>query len=156
MNDPVYQKAVQERDAAQRKVDQLNQFIATYQMLASQTAPRPPSVRAGLSLAEFRATVDKSLELAGLSLATKRERVIDAAVRCLGERQPQSTDDLLAGVKALGVEVGGANEAVNLSSYLSKSDKFIHSRKDGGWSLKPEWLSPRPDGGESTGAEDLA
>lgn len=66
---------------------------------------------------------------------SKRETILTAAETALLAQQPLRTTDLLDRLEVAGVDIGGADKAVNLSSYLSKSSRFIHKRKEGGWFL---------------------
>lgn len=70
-----------------------------------------------------------------LRVGSNREAIITAAIECLRNRVlPMSTTAVLDVVQTRGVDVGGAIPRNNLSSILSRSDRFIsHGRA--GWTL---------------------
>ena len=69
--------------------------------------------------------------------ASKRERIAQAAKRILADGRPRSIRVLLDELKAMNVEIGGSDEAANLSAYLSREDAFVSDPKYG-WTLKKE------------------
>lgn len=66
---------------------------------------------------------------------SQRDLITDYCANVLRDGFPMKTVDLLQLLSSAGIEVGGANKALALSSYLSKDDRFEPSRKEG-WSLK--------------------
>jgi hypothetical protein len=130
MSDDILNRAkerLKELDAtireAERERDELGIFVKTYQRLAS-----PPNMYG----AKFGVPTT-------IQAISKKVLIEQAAEEVLKEMQPLQTAELLVQLRSRNVIVGGADEAINLSSYLSKSDKFINSRKDGGWFLATEF-----------------
>lgn len=83
---------------------------------------------------------------------TKRQQVEDAVTAALAKEQPLTVPTLLQRLKEVGVDVGGTDVERNLSSYLSRSDRFQNRRKDGGWFLVGAGGEP-PGGGNLPGAQ---
>lgn len=83
--------------------------------------------------------------------SSKSEAVTQSATALLREQFPRTTKELLSGMKAAGVEVGGSDELANLSAYLSKAGVFVHRRKLGGWFLKDQPQEEENPQAEGTG-----
>ena len=83
---------------------------------------------------------------------SKRQRVEDAAAAALAKEQPLTVPELLRRLKKAGVDVGGTDVARNLSSYLSRAERFENRRKDGGWFLVRQ-KERAPEGGNLAGAQ---
>ena len=79
-----------------------------------------------------------------------RQQVEDGAAAILGQEQPLIVPEILARLRQSGVHVGGGDPEKNLSSYLSRSPKFVIRRKEGGWFLAAKEAAPA--GGNQAGA----
>ncbi|MES1987600.1 MAG: hypothetical protein V4440_06135, partial [Pseudomonadota bacterium] len=66
---------------------------------------------------------------------SKRTLIESSVEGILKEKQPLSTETLLEKLSELGVAIGGATPLITLSTYLSRCEKFISRRKQGGWFL---------------------
>ena len=80
------------------------------------------------------------------SITTKRERLIAAVEGILADGVRRYSRELVNELQAHGVEVGGKDSALNLSSYLSHEKKiFTSDQKRGGWTLVRLLKAARPD-----------
>ena len=121
----------------------LHAFLRTYVKLTATAESRPlasPSPRRPAPPSQ--------------GTASKRQQIEDAAAAVLGVRQPLEVPDILRLITEMGVDVGGQKPDKNLSSYLSRSQRFVIRRKDGGWFLADKRNSA-PEGGNPAGADDL-
>lgn len=121
------------------EAEELKAFLSTYKKLypdppdtEARSLPRFPPVTAP-DPQDRRPSVRRERQVG----SPKRDQMISALMSALSVRQPQKVPELLVAVKAMGIEVGGKDEEKNLSTYLSRSDYFRVSRKDGGWFLDP-------------------
>lgn len=99
-------QALKRRDQLRAEIAKLDEFIQMYRSLEAQAA---------------EAAEDHE---ASRQRATKRDQILAGAEEVLRLFGALEIPDLLSALKANGIEVGGANEATNLSSYLSKSPRF--------------------------------
>ena len=102
------------RSLNERKED-LARFLLVYDQLAGNAEPPEPEQQPRKE--------------------TAKERILEAVTSLLADGKPRHTRVLLDSLKALGIEVGGANKLLALSALLSRSEDFEASRKVG-WSLK--------------------
>lgn len=74
--------------------------------------------------------------LANQPKKTLRDQILDTAEQVLSDGERRVSRDLLPKLKELGVELGGKDPVLNLSSYLSKAkDRFTSDVRAGGWTL---------------------
>lgn len=131
--------------ALEAELAELNAFMRTYAKLAP-LAGATREAPTGSELLRNRGTPapDKP--------PSKRQQIEDAAAAALAKEQPLTIPELLKRFKKVGVDVGGTDMERNLSSYLSRSDRFENRRKDGGWFLVAE-KERAPEGGNLAGAQ---
>jgi len=163
--DPIIEMARERRRRLAEELAELDAFLSTYDKLRAQAASGPAGRSFGLEQALQSAfaggLADAARAIESASSMSKKAQIELAAEQALLKKQPLQTGELLSILKSVGVQVGGADEIVNLSSYLSRCDKFIHRRKDGGWFLAKEGEkkeAPQTRGVVQTppGSEDLA
>jgi hypothetical protein len=131
--------------ALEAELAELNVFMRTYAKLAPLAGPTQGAPNRAGSLNQQRAPApDKP--------PSKRQQIENAAATALANEQPLTIPELLKRFKKVGVDVGGADMERNLSSYLSRSDRFENRRKDGGWFLSVH-KEQAPEGGNLTGAQ---
>jgi hypothetical protein len=156
-------KALADLNAARQDVYKLTQletlakeFFANGEALtknAAVTTPASPVTQSAATVSGTTITVPTgSMTIVGHGFVTsKRQMILNGAQAILSDGRRRSSRELLAELKAHGVEVGGADEVNNLSSYLSVSELFDSDRPNGGWGLKsPKKASPS-DGDTSQG-----
>ena len=119
---------------------ELRAFMRTYAKLAPMADPTTATSRQ-FALVQPTPPPEKA--------PSKRQQIEDAAAAALSKEQPLTVPEMLKRFKKQGVDVGGAEPERNLSSYLSRSDRFQNRRKDGGWFLKER----APEGGNLSRAQ---
>lgn len=147
----VYAKAKEKRKALLAQIAEIDAFLALYERLAAEESaiaatsasamPKAPTAQVMLNpqAAWPFPTQGETKAIPPLARPpSKRELIEAASAAVLAARQPLTTEELLELLMERGVEVGGTQPAVSLSSYLSKSEKFVHRRRDGGWFLEKE------------------
>lgn len=101
--------------------------------------------REGTPAAEVVNVVAQKFKRRGWT-TTKRERLIAAAEGILADGVRRYSRELVNELQAHGVEVGGKDPALNLSSYLSHEKEIFNSdQKRGGWTLVRLLKGARPD-----------
>lgn len=142
MADEVYVRAQQRLTELENELLQVRQFIAMYDRMAANlgrpSAPmgNMPSGTAALLIAQQQPR----------RRGAEKAAMLDVAAEILEAEQPMPTKDLLARVKARGIQVGGADEAHNLANYLGRAkDRFLSKRGEG-WYLVQRNTSPETTG----------
>lgn len=156
-------KAIKRKQELLKEIEQIDAFISMYDKLQEDESVTQESAsarprrffRAASTPAQIAATqgIVSLSPLLRPSGESKKDAIEQATEKILRESQPMHTADLVKRLAEMGVPVGGTDEVLNLSSYLSKSTKFVNRRKDGGWFLAGEEKSP--DGGNQGGILDL-
>lgn len=124
----VIEKAKQRRKELAVEMAKLDEFIIMYESLQGNVEFAWPVTQTALALRTHTREMIRNI-------SSKKEKVETAAEDMLRAQQPLQTAEILQKLYDLGVDVGGETPAINLSSYLSRSDKFVNKRKDGGWFL---------------------
>jgi hypothetical protein len=82
----------------------------------------------------------------GHGVITKKEAILTNSAAILGDGVARFSRQLLAELSDRGVQVGGKDPILNLSSYLSREkDIFVSDQRAGGWSLRRLPKKVRPD-----------
>jgi hypothetical protein len=116
--------SLRERIAVSRqRLTEIETFLQLGQKLAGRANTGP--------------TVDEMLGAISASAigSKQRDRVLGVAQQLLSDGERRTTRDLLAEMSKFGVLPGGANPALNLSTYLSRDSRFVSDTKRGGWTL---------------------
>jgi hypothetical protein len=94
-----------------------------------------------------------SARLRGELKVSKKDRILRASEHILADGKRRISRQLLSDLMLSGVEVGGSDPVLNLSSYLSREkDRFTSNLKAGGWTLVRLVQQARPvDVDASTG-----
>ncbi|CEE34599.1 conserved hypothetical protein [Xanthomonas citri pv. citri] len=95
--------------------------------------PLPKPIAPGLQPGVIR-TVVPAVQVAVVPRPLK-DRVVEACLELLKDGFPMKPVTLVEALELRGIEIGGANKAMSLSSMLSKDKRFQPDRK-WGWSLK--------------------
>lgn len=164
MTDDLLQRVVQREAELRRELEELETFRKVHQRLSStprsmfsglgtdKVAPMSPLMGLAGAMPAYVRDTGTGRGLGMVPPSSKRAMIESAAEAVLRQKFPLQTAELLAVLRQRGVEVGGTDEAVNLSSYLSKSARFVNSRRDGGWFLVEQMpqqkLAPQADGQE--------
>jgi len=75
----------------------------------------------------------------------KRDRIVQASAQILADGSHLRTGQLLRELESRGIQVGGKNPVLNLSSYLSRAkDRFMSEPRSGGWALRQIAKEVRP------------
>lgn len=81
---------------------------------------------------------------------TMRERITNTCALILADGRFRTTRLLVRELHdRFGVVVSGKDPVANLASYLSHDDRFVSSKRHGGWSLRQLSIEGRPDGDAS-------
>ena len=82
-----------------------------------------------------------------------KDRVAAVAAEIILAEGPMLSRQLVERLKARGVEVGGADPAIGVSTILSRNDNFKSDRAAGGWVLvQPHNEAPPPGAPTPAGA----
>ena len=130
-----------ELNQIQRYRDELNEVESRYQALAER---RELLVRFFAVYEALEGTSCKSEDAGEVRHAssptlsgrpnTARAKILAGVIDILGDKKPHRTPELLAGLKARRIEVGGRDQVQTIARLLSGNPTFVPDRKLG-WSL---------------------
>lgn len=139
MND-ILEKAKQQRkaltdeiEAKQRELAELDQFLRTYHRI------------------QAAATLD--MTMTEPSYRSAKDQILGNVERLLSDRRSCPTRELFTELEKLGIHVGGKsekNKLLNLSSLLSRDERFKAGNRKTGWSLAKR--SPKGEAGDGAPA----
>jgi hypothetical protein len=117
----------------QRRRAALADWVATGKRLLSTSAPGSPQAQPMLDASPVPAGSPQSH-------LTKKAVIAEGVAKLLSEKgRPMQTRELVGGLEAMGIEVGGANKVDTVSVVLTRSGgRFKSLGKKIGWSLVAE------------------
>lgn len=125
--------------ALENRLRQVEAFIALYDEFAQGFTPDESSA----------VEVVSGFKIDSGAIPAKKLSIPDSAALILADGYPRTTAVLLNMLESSGVQMGGKNKLINLSSTLSRDSRFLNERNKG-WSLIS---AQKPASPESVGAD---
>ena len=115
------QKLLEERTALQQRLADIDQYLQLKKKLFG---------------AELRGQASGSAKMTGnLTVRSKRDVILNACDLMLANGIRMTSRELLKGLKNQGIEVGGSDEVLYLSGYLSREKDRYEANRKLGWKL---------------------
>lgn len=112
------------------KVEEYEAFLQTAEHIAAEMIGSR-----GNGTAQSQAQRKGKLKIKPRKKTTAKKRIGAAAREILATEKHMHTRDMIEVLSKRGIEVGGVNKIINLSSILGRDGGFLNDRKTG-WSLK--------------------
>ncbi len=150
----IYEAAVQELEAIEAQIkpllarrEELRQFVELGRKLFVQGSYAVSTdVGQGVQIEALGSVADAAPRRVRRSTSTK-DQIIRCAQQAIATAGPRKTADIIALLEADGVEIGGSDKTLTVSSVLSRAkDIFKSDRAAGGWTLVSPHKEETPQG----------